>query len=363
MTTAAAQGRTRLLATPTLTERGGGVATASRLVWRVCRARWGDDAALVSLPLAGAGGLSAIAKLTFGARVARSQVLRGARWLLFTHLGPARIQRTLPAFARRPYAVMLHGVEAWVPLSRDDRRMLADARLRFTVSTHSARRITLANPDIGEVIACPLALDPDDAIVNPAPRPIPAADRDPVVLMVGRLNAADAYKGHSEVIAAWPAVIAAHPHARLVIAGDGDDRPRLEALARTHGVAAAVTFAGFISRAELRRWYERAAVFAMPSRGEGFGLVYLEAMAHGLPCLGAVDDAASDVIVDGETGCLVSATDVAAIADRLRRWLADASLRERMGRAGAARASSTFSYAAFASRLTSLIDAHLERGI
>jgi phosphatidylinositol alpha-1,6-mannosyltransferase len=350
----------RILATPTLTDRGGGVATASRLVWRVCREQWHKEIALVSLPLAGPAGLSTIAKIAFGTRLARPQMLRQARWLLFAHLGPARIQRKLPAFARRPYGVILHGVEAWSRLPADDRRLLAAAHLRLTVSPHSAGRIQDANGDIGEVVPCPLALEPDDQILHPRPAHRPAGDREPIVVMVGRLNAAEAYKGHAEVIAAWPRVVAAHRHARLVIIGDGDDLPRLRGVARRHQVDDAVEFTGFVTRAVLRSWYERAAAFAMPSRGEGFGLVYLEAMAHALPCLGAVDDAASDVIVDGETGFLVRAGDVVAIADRLNRLLGDAAARQRMGQAGAARLASSFSYDAFRSRLVSLIETHLE---
>jgi phosphatidyl-myo-inositol dimannoside synthase len=346
---------TRLLATPDVNERGGGVSVMSQLMWRVFEDRWTPDIAHVALGHAPPDGLPLHTKLAFGARVLRAQ-LRGARWVLFGHLGPARTQSYVPEALQRPYGVMLYGIEAWDPLPPTDTRTLARARVRIAVSSHTARRVMRANPTIGDVVACPLALAPDD---TPA---APRADtrRDPIVLMVGRLNAAEAYKGHAEVIAAWPRVIARCPAARLIIVGEGDDQPRLVRLIEAAGVAAHVDFAGFVSRAELHDLYRRAAVFALPSRGEGFGLVYLEAMAHGLPCVGSTEDAAGDVIVDGVTGFLVRQDDAAALGDRLSRLLSDEGLRRTLGDAGRHRLDTEFTFSRFSSRFSGLLDRHLE---
>jgi phosphatidylinositol alpha-1,6-mannosyltransferase len=181
-----------------------------------------------------------------------------------------------------------------------------------------------------------------------------------MVLMVGRLNAAEAYKGHAEVIEAWPAVVARCPAARLTIAGEGDDRARLETLARSTGVAGSIEFTGFVSNAALERLYERAAIFALPSRGEGFGIVYLEAMAHALPCLASRHDAAGDVVADGATGFLVDQHDREEIAMRIVTLLTQPDLRGRMGRAGVVRVQQEFSFARFSSGLIDLLEARLE---
>ena len=93
-----------------------------------------------------------------------------------------------------------------------------------------------------------------------------------------------------------PPLLAARPGARLVVAGDGDDRPRLEARAAALGLGGAVLFTGFVSEATLAELYRRAAVFVMPSLGEGFGLVYLEAMRAGKPCVAARGSAAEEVV-------------------------------------------------------------------
>ena len=107
--------------------------------------------------------------------------------------------------------------------------------------------------------------------------------------------------------------------------------------------------------AAVRAVLRHAAVFAMPSRGEGFGLVYLQAMRAGIPCLGSRDDAAADVIVDGDTGLLVPHQDPEAIAGALARLLTDEAMRRRMGDAGRRRFESTFTYPRFRARLAGVL--------
>jgi phosphatidylinositol alpha-1,6-mannosyltransferase len=102
------------------------------------------------------------------------------------------------------------------------------------------------------------------------------------------MSADERYKGHDQILDAWPVVRSRIPDARLVIVGDGDDAPRLRAKAASLGLAASVLFTGFVTEAQLAALYQKASVFAMPSREEGFGLVYLEAMARGVPCIGSI---------------------------------------------------------------------------
>jgi phosphatidylinositol alpha-1,6-mannosyltransferase len=159
------------------------------------------------------------------------------------------------------------------------------------------------------------------------------------------------------MIQAWPAVVAAVPNAHLVIAGDGDDRPRLMALARHVGAASHITFTGFVSDALLSAWYRRASLFAMPSRGEGFGLVYVEAMAHGVPCIGSRHDAAGDVIIDQQTGMLVEQDDIRSIAGAIISLLRDPGRRRTMGEAARQRVRDEFTLPAFRQRLNTILDA------
>jgi phosphatidylinositol alpha-1,6-mannosyltransferase len=171
------------------------------------------------------------------------------------------------------------------------------------------------------------------------------------------MHAAEAYKGHDQLIEAWPAVIARIPTANLVVVGDGNDRPRLEHKARLVAGGQRIHFLGFAPAALLDACYQQASVFALPSRGEGFGLVYLEAMAYALPCIGSRQDAARDVIVDGTTGHLVDQVDTAALSARIVQLLANERERQSMGEAGKRRLLTEFSEAAFGARLVSALEA------
>jgi phosphatidylinositol alpha-1,6-mannosyltransferase len=140
------------------------------------------------------------------------------------------------------------------------------------------------------------------------------------------------------------------PEARLVFVGTGDDVERLRAKAQDHGVGDHVRFTGFLPDAALKQAYQDAAVFAMPSRGEGFGLAYLEAMSAGLPCVGSVHDAAPEIIEDGVTGFLVDQANKAQLVDRLRVLLTEPTRRREMGRHGYDRWEREFTYEQFRRR-------------
>jgi len=219
-----------------------------------------------------------------------------------------------------------------------------------------------AHPDIGPVEACPLALPPAFATLAPRHAGTSAADVGfaigaHAVLIVGRMSQSERYKGHDQLLDAWPAVVARVPDAQLLIAGDGDDAPRLRQKAAQTSVADRIHFLGFVPDAMLRALYERAAIFALPSGGEGFGLVYLEAMTHRLPCVGSKTDAASEVIVDGVTGRLVEQRDIAGLADAVATLLIDEAHRRGMGEAGNRRATTASTFDRFSARLRALMHA------
>jgi phosphatidylinositol alpha-1,6-mannosyltransferase len=350
------------LAAITLDSKGGGVATVSRLLWQVFQDRWGSNSRLFTL-VGGHGGelgsleSSTVARVGFGSVVASAQVLRQCAWMFYSHLAVARVQQFVPAPVRRPYAVFLHGIEAWRNLPAGMRRVLDGASLRVTNSHFTARRVAEAHPGIGPIAVCPLALPPGQ--VRPArQQSAHVSGIGPrTVILVARMNSAEHYKGHDELIEAWPAVIARVPDAQLVFVGGGDDVDRLRTKASALGVGHAVLLTGFVSAERLSTLYEQAAMFAMPSRGEGFGLVYLEAMTYGLPCIGSTHDAAGEIIDDGVTGFLVDQTDTEGLADRIVQLLDDEALRRTMGAEGQRRLEREFSYEQFSRRLLTQIEA------
>ena len=347
-----------VMAAVTLDDQGGGVAAVSRMVWRVLEDAWPAShlVTLFDAPVAGPSRPGLSLQLRFGASVLRRQVSESDGWVLFTHLALAQAQAFVPRTFRRPYAVFLHGIEAWRPLAPAARRALGGAALLIANSHHTAARVRAAHPGTGEIHVCPLAID-SDTIGASADDDTPwlRTQGGPRVLMVGRMVAAERYKGHDQVLEAWPVVRAQLPQARLSIVGDGDDRPRLEQKAGSLGIADTVEFTGFVSRETRAALYDRASVFALPSREEGFGLVYLEAMARQLPCLASREDAAREIVEDGVTGYLVDQADVAGLAERLILLLSDGERRRAMGRAGRARVCAEYSYSQFRERLLSIL--------
>jgi phosphatidyl-myo-inositol dimannoside synthase len=345
------------LAAISLDAGGGGVAVVAQLLWIVFQRQWPSDARVLTL-IGGSRTQSSLAdKVQFALRVAYTQIARQSDWILFSHLGLATVQRGVPRAFRTPYGVFLHGIEAWKPLSPAERHLLAAADLRLANSHYTAARVMETHPDVGWVEACPLALPPEPVRTSTPvapPSALPALRRH-VVLVVGRMNRSERYKGHDQLIDVWPRVVARVPDAQLVIVGGGDDAARLKGKAAASAAGRTIVFTGFVSKPALESLYGSAALFALPSAGEGFGLVYLEAMAHRVACIGSIHDAAREVIVDGQTGRLVDRDDLDGLGDVLAALLLDEDQRKRMGDAGHRRLLAEFSFNRFADRICDLL--------
>ena len=244
---------------------------------------------------------------------------------------------------RLDYYLVAHGIEVWKTYSALEKLALRRARRILCVSEFTRRemqrRIDLPEWRF-EVV--PNALDPffaDD------PSDGASSDGPPVILSVARLDPRERYKGVDHLIEALPAVRQAVPGARLRIVGSGGDLHRLVALAEQKGVADAVEFAGFVDDQQLREAYRDCTLFALPSCAEGFGIVFLEAMARGKPCLGARAGAVPEII-DQTSGVLAGYGNLAEITDQVV-WALQQKWDSRAIKARAAQ----FSYPAFKARL------------
>ena len=257
---------------------------------------------------------------------------------------------TVLALQARGARVMLlmHGIEVWKRLRALERLACRRAWKLAAVSAYTVRRFHRANPDLANrlVEICAPGLPARESTGL-------SRDAAPYALIVGRMNAAERYKGHDELIDVWPAVHAAVPGARLVIAGGGDDAARLEQKAAGLGLGEAVRFEGVVGDARLATLYQGAAVFAMPSANEGFGLVYVEALRAGVPCIVAAG-AAEEIVEHERTGIVIKAGDRDALARAVIRLLRNREDRTRMSAAARA-ASSRFTAEAFATRLEALL--------
>jgi glycosyltransferase involved in cell wall biosynthesis len=172
-------------------------------------------------------------------------------------------------------------------------------------------------------------------------------------LIVARMASGERYKGHDELLDVWPAVHAQVPGAQLVVAGDGDDRVRLEQKAAGLGLRDVVRFEGMVDEGRLQALYRHAAVFAMPSPNEGFGLVFVEALRAGVPCIVA-RGAAEEIVEHEHTGLVVPAGNAPVLERALVRLLSSGDERARM-KTAALSAFRRFSAEAFRARLAALV--------
>jgi phosphatidylinositol alpha-1,6-mannosyltransferase len=276
--------------------------------------------------------------------------------LFFDHAGLARALDVPALRAGSPrVAIFVHGPEFASGAPRAS--TLRGAWRVLTNSRTTARRVEAAFPQLAERIRpVLLCIDPERVRLWEREGASAAAPREPAALIVGRLWSEERGKGHDALLEAWPTVRRRVPAAELWIVGDGDDRGRLEAKAREARLGDAVRFLGRVGDRELGDLYRRAALLAMPSRQEGFGLVYAEALWHGLPCVGSLADAAGEVIRDGETGLLVPYGDAAALGDAVASLLVDPERRRSMGEAAARQARERFGYARFRADLLRALD-------
>ena len=289
-------------------------------------------------------------KIRFAARCLASALPAG-RPVLYATAGLARAGRALP-FLSAPYGVWIHGVEVWgEPAPRGD--YMAAIKGSRLIIANSAFTLDRAQEKLGPLPQgrlCWLATEQDEA-AGPVAR-----DGPPTVLILGRISLDEGYKGHDELVDAWPRVIHAAPDARLLIAGAGSGLDALRARVAASPAVASIDILGFVPEAEMDALWNRASVFAMPSRGEGFGLVYIEAMRRSVPVIASVHDAGQEVNVDGETGFNVSLDRKNELPDRLIELLTNADQRRRMGENGLARWREHFRFSRFKDRFLAILD-------
>ena len=218
-----------------------------------------------------------------------------------------------------------HGTEVDDAPGRLTRRAVEAADL-VTVVSRATRRALLEWADLAPERVRVLPDTVRDTFVTGPPSEALRArwnlGAGPILLTVGRLAASERYKGHEQIFAVLPALRAKFPGLVHVVAGDGDDRARLEALAVERvGNRSVVRFVGFVADEALPDLYRTADLFVMPSAHEGFGIVYLEAAACGLRVVGGVGGGSGDAIGE-QIGVRVEPNDREALAQAIERLLA-----------------------------------------
>jgi glycosyltransferase involved in cell wall biosynthesis len=266
------------------------------------------------------------------------------------HLAPAAL-----AFTARGASLvtMLCGVESWKPLNRIQRAALNRAARLIAISQFTRDGFKRANPHFAT-----RAVDVCHLGVESPPGPDHAEGGTPSALIVGRMAGDERYKGHDLLLEIWRDVVTAVPGAVLRIVGEGDDRARLERKAASLNLGEQVMFLGRLDEDALHREYQRCTAFVMPSRDEGFGFVFVEAMRAARACVGSFG-AAAEIIADEETGLLVEPGDRAQLLQGVVRVLRDRTATEAMGARGRVRFLQQFTEERFRDRFTALLPVSL----
>ena len=282
--------------------------------------------------------------------------------VLCGHLHLAPLAAMAAALRRVPFLLVVHGIEAWGPPHWPATRgRLATAVLG--AAARRARRVVAVSALTRGRFAARFGVPEARVAVVPngvdlsafgpgTPRPDLVARYGlagkTVLMTLARLSPDERYKGIDETIAALPALAEHVPDVAYLVCGGGSDRARLEAVAQQHGVADRVVFAGYVPEEDKADHYRLADAFVMPGRGEGFGIVYLEALACGIPAVASALDASREAVRDGLLGGVVDPDHQAALVSGIR----DALARQKGVPAGL----DHFSQARFADRWHAVID-------
>ncbi len=281
---------------------------------------------------------------------------------LHPHLAP--IVWAMRARGRKFHSIVFtHGVEVWQPLGWPRGAALRNADVVIGPSADTVQHLISQQGILpGKAQRLPWGLDPDFEERIAAADPLAASPAPgfplsgQIILTVGRWDSAEKYKGADTLIEALPRVLKTVPDASLVLVGDGDDRPRLQQLAQDLGVSEHTHFLHGLTPEQLSACYANCHVFALPSRGEGFGLVFLEAMAHAKPVIGGAHGGIPDIVEDGVTGLLVPHGDVERLGQALESLFNNPNMAREMGANGRDRLAKTFSFAQFQSHLTQILN-------
>ncbi|MGI0483702.1 glycosyltransferase family 4 protein, partial [Geminocystis sp. CENA526] len=242
--------------------------------------------------------------------------------VITTHLNFIPVAHLLKRLYGIRYYTIAHGIEAWNLQKPSLIKALKECDRILSVSHYTRDRLIKEqnlNPE--KIFVLPNTFNHEKFKITPKPNYLlerhQLSTETKIILTVARLSSSEQYKGFDQVIQSLPKIITQILNVHYIIVGKGDDRARIEQLIKDLNLENYVTLAGFIPDEELCDYYNLCDVFAMPSKGEGFGIVYLEAMACGKPCLGGNQDAALDALCHGELGALVNPDDIEEIANTL----------------------------------------------
>ncbi|MBD3379245.1 MAG: glycosyltransferase [Candidatus Omnitrophica bacterium] len=242
--------------------------------------------------------------------------------IIVAHANFSPIAMALKKIFKIRYIVVLYGIEVWGALAKTTKKSISLSDRIVSISNFTQNKII---QQIGRE-ALKLEIIPpsfDERRFTIRQKPLYLLERYlipkdcHVILTVCRLAGEDRQKGYDEVIDVLSIVKKKTGKCKYIIAGDGPDRRRVEEVIRAKGLGDDVVLAGEVRDAELADHYNLCDLFVMPSGKEGFGIVYLEALACGKPVIASCAGGATEALAGGELGVLVATGDKEELAGRI----------------------------------------------
>lgn len=257
--------------------------------------------------------------LTFASQILSNAILQKPNLIISSHLNFSTAGYFLQKFANIPYWTVAHGIEAWNIQNPTLIKALKNADRILAVSNYTKNRLIQELNIIPEKIdILPNTFDPSRFKISSKPdyllKRYNLSTEQPIILTVARLDISERFKGYDNVLKALPEIIKTMPNIHYILVGKGPDQDRILTFIKQNNLENNVTLTGFVSDQELPAHYNLCDLFILPSKTEGFGIVYLEALASGKPCIAGNQDGATDALINGELGILINPDDLEAIA-------------------------------------------------
>lgn len=265
---------------------------------------------------------SAAGKAAYLSTVAKSMMRDGPFDLVICgHLNLLPLAAVVAAATGATLLLVIHGIEAWQPRKFWPPWLVQRADHVVAVSEYTKQRfLGWSKLPLDRAHVVPNCVDLSN--FTPGTKPLYLLRRyglenRPVLLSVGRLDSRERYKGHDEVLEVLGELVGKFPRLAYLIVGDGDDRERLRRKAMHLGLEDVVKFTSYIQESEKPDHYRLADAFVMPGRGEGFGIVYLEALACGVPVVVSNRDASQEIVGGGLPGAIADPDDARSIVNAI----------------------------------------------
>ena len=253
-------------------------------------------------------------KIIFTLKILFKILLFGPDIIFCSHINFSSICYFLKKIFKKDYIIITHGIDVWDIKDGFKAKALKMANKVVAVSNFTKNKIIKNINELEEkIFILPNSIDKNEFLIKEKPiylmEKYNIKKNDGVILTLARLSNSEKYKGYDKIIEILPDIKEKFPNIKYILAGTGDDEGRIKKIISELNLNSSVIMPGYLSDEEKADFFNLCDVFAMPSKGEGFGIVFLEALACGKPVIAGNKDASSEPLLGGELGILIDPDD------------------------------------------------------